>query len=161
MKKSQRTRMKRFSCYCILLSFTFAGFVPVHAARSSTAVTFGGFNSYAIGLERGLNIKGIATMNRVAEGKTIVNIKVLGLPSKITYIAYVHNMACDDNQGGTRYQNVAGSSTDTNEILLGFTTNTAGVGMSHVVVDFITRAEAKSVVVQDADGARLACASLN
>ena len=162
MKKSQRTRMKRFSCYCILLSFIVAGFAPAHAAKSSTAVTFGGFNAYATGLERGLNIKGIATMNRVPEGKTIVNIKVLGLPSKTTYIVYVHNMTCDDNQGGTRYQNVAGGSTDdTNEIPLGFTTNTAGIGMSHAVVDFITRAEAKSVVVQDADGARLACASLN
>ena len=162
MINTQTHKMKWFSCYSILILILIAGPVPVQAAKISSAVTFGGFNSYATGLERGLNITGIATMNRVSEGKTIVNIKVKGLSSKSSYVAYVHNMACEDKQGGTRYQNVAGNSADdTNEIFLGFTSNTAGIGMSHAMVDFITRAEAKSVVVQDAEGVRLACADLN
>ena len=133
------------------------------AFAQGAQVTQGDFHSYASGPGLGYEVSGQAQMIRTANGRTLVHIQLRGLHPEVTYGAHVHNLPCDDNNGGGHYQHIDGGSVDAvNEIWPGFTTNTVGNGSGNAVNDFTARQEAQSVVIHDptAANARIACADL-
>lgn len=146
--------------YLVVLGFVLALAVPVLA--SSAEVTRGDFHTYASGPGLGYDISGHTRMTRTADGKTLVSTHAAGLLPNTAYGVHVHNRACDDNLGGSHYQEIVGGQVDGyNEIWPAFTTDEDGVGNGKAVHAFTARPEAQAVVIHAPGGARIACADLN
>lgn len=145
--------------YMIVLVLVLASSLP--GLASGGHVTRGDFHTYAAGVDLGYEIAGHAHMTRTADTKTIVSTHATGLAANTAYGVHVHNMACNDSNGGGHYQDVVGGAVDAvNEIWPLFTTNAAGIGNRYAANDFRARPEAQSVVIHAPGGARIACADL-
>ena len=130
-------------------------------SKVSGVVKRGNFRTFATGVDRGYQITGHARMTRTGDEKTIVSVHVTGLAVGTAYGSHVHNKACNDANGGGHYQNIVGGGVNAvNEIWPLFTTNEAGIGNGNAKNYFRARPEARSVVIHDTDGARIACADL-
>lgn len=142
------------------------------SARAARAVGNGQLTIYAdpysTGAANPISDSGSARVQAITtpNGKTIVTLHVRGLPANRAFGAHVHILGCDNNKAGGHYRNdPAGPATPENEIWLDFTSNAAGRGQAHAVVDFAIRpGAANAVVIHDrhtdaagAAGAKLAC----
>ena len=134
--------------------------VSSSVAAAGATVTRGDFGAFAAGA--GLTLSGHARMIRTADGKTIVSVHVEGLAAGTTYGSHVHQLACanGDADGHSKFD-PAGPATPPNEIWPGFTTNAAGIGNGHAMVNATAGAAAVSVVVHAPGGAKFACADLH
>jgi Copper/zinc superoxide dismutase (SODC). len=136
-----------------------AAFAPAVLADGAT-VARGDVHAFATAA--GQPITGRAQMVRTADGKTIVSIHVEGLLPGTAYGSHIHKQACADGDAGTHYKfDPAGVAAPPNEIWLGFTTNSAGVGNSDTIVLAKAGPTAVSVVVHAPGGAKIACADLS
>lgn len=130
-------------------------------AKEPIQVTRGQLITYAVGLEQGYDISGQTTMVRSAAGYTSVTLKVQGLAPNTDYRVQVHNQTCHQEMGGGYYQHEVGAeSNEANEIRLPLTTNSGGSGYNKSVSDFVAHTAARSLVIQDTEQVRLACADL-
>lgn len=131
------------------------------SAASGATVTSGDFTTLAIGVTRGYDISGHAHMVRTAAGSTVVAIHAQGLHPDTAYLSHVHQAPCSDNMGGGHYRfDPTGPAAPPNEIWLNFVSDDAGVGNQNATVDAVAGPTARSVVIHDADGKRIACADL-
>jgi hypothetical protein len=154
-----RIRARRLAATLVAagsLAFTLA--IGVNA--SGATVTRGAVHAFATGA--GLEIAGHAQMVRTADGRTIVTVHVDGLDPDTTYPAHVHQGACavGDADGHFRFD-PAGPAAPPNEIWVGFTTNSAGIGSGLAIVNGTAGSGAVSVVIHAPSGAKIACADLS
>lgn len=118
--------------------------------------TFGPLGTYT-------GISGRAQLARSLDGRTDVDLQIIGIAPSSDYIAHVHAQPCAF-QGGGHYmidpsQTVA---METNELWLELSTNGMGVALSQSTWTHMARGDALSVVVHDpaAENAKMACADL-
>lgn len=132
----------------------------------------GVFSETAAGSGLGYDIHGSAKMT-ISTGGTAAKINVSGLDPEKRYGSHLHNGTCASGGGG-HYQNVEGGAVvPPNELWL--TTDPAGTvlvpnpgGVAHgagsatweAQVSSTTRTNARSVIVHEPGGARIACADL-
>lgn len=125
--------------------------------RSATVVS-GVLGSTAVGAERGLAIAGKIMMVR-DNTSTEVFVHATGLGTvETTYEVHVHDKPCSLG-GGAHYKidpTIAETLQD-NEIWPVLAVDETGSGAGFDSVDHIARMSAQSIVVHDADGARIAC----
>ena len=152
--------------------------VVVPAATADAAgANVGRFTTLAGGVERGLEIEGVAVLARTAAGTTGV-VVLRGLQPGVTYAAHLHNQPCNfaGNPGGGHYMDVVGGgATPPNELWFsstadptgGITANRAGVAVGRGSATWVARPEAQSVIVHaiptggtTAGGPKIACADL-
>jgi hypothetical protein len=108
-------------------------------------------------------ISGRAQLVRSLDGRTDVDMQLVGVTPDTGYVAHVHAQPCA-YQGGGHYmidpsQTVA---METNELWLDFTSSAMGVGTSQATWTHMARGDALSIVVHDpaAANAKMACADL-
>jgi hypothetical protein len=158
----------RSSVAAIAVAATLAGGIAVGtvaAAGDGASVMRGDFNTFAVGIDRGMHIHGDAQMVRTGGGSSIVSIHVTGLAPGVTYGSHVHAAACRTSAADGHFMfpgAVEGGATAAhNEIWPGpVTADGGGVANGHTKVDAIAGSSAVSVVVHDVDGAKIACADL-
>lgn len=154
-----RHRRSAILLAAVFTSTTFVG-QPALAARAS--VTTGTFETTATGTARGFDISGHAVMVRSPRsgGSTHVVSLARGLEPGLVYGSHVHNGACSDGGGG-HYQHVPGGAVDPiNEMWPTLETGRSGVAVGTAHHAHIARDDARSIVIHDSDGARLACLDL-
>ncbi|WP_370326988.1 cell wall-binding repeat-containing protein [Euzebya sp.] len=106
-------------------------------------------------------VSGTATMVRTVHGTTEVELQVQGLPASTTVPVHVHVDTCA-NSGGDHFQFTPGGSTmPPNEIHPSFISDAQGVGRGTATAFAIAGPEARSVVLHDPDGNKVACANLS
>ena len=145
---------------------------PVAAAGNQSL--HGTFRETAAGADRGYNISGSAKLTIGASTST-AKVNVAGLDVAKTYGSHLHNGTCASGGGG-HYQNVVGGSVyPPNELWLSSTANALGGlvpnngGVAHGDGSFPwaartaspTLTNARSIVVHEPGGARIACADLS
>jgi Cu-Zn family superoxide dismutase len=110
-------------------------------------------------------------VNSATDGRSIMTLHIAGLPASRSFGAHLHRDPCDAGFGGPHYQApdpatpTPGNADAAHEMWLDFTTNSAGIGRTHVDVPFAVIAGARSVVVHQGAmtlpgggaGQRLAC----
>jgi hypothetical protein len=158
----------------VALTALVAVVVPSSQAGAATAV--GRFTTLPAGTELGLEIRGVALLNRAANGTT-GRVVVIGLEPGLTYAAHLHKDVCSAlNPGGGHYMDVVGGvTTPPNEMWFsstsepgdGITANRGGVAIGSASVDWVARPEARAVVIHaippggsTAGGPKIACADL-
>ncbi len=105
-------------------------------------------------------VTGTATMVRTIQGTTEVEVLVQGMPANTFAPVHVHVDSCAQN-GGDHFQFVSGGSTmRPNEIHPRMTTDAAGVGRGTDTAFAVAGDRARSVVIHDPDGNKVACADL-
>ncbi|MGE4130986.1 MAG: hypothetical protein AB7F86_05075 [Bdellovibrionales bacterium] len=139
----------------------------LHSLQTSS--TKGGrFLNTAFGTSIQNQGQGVAIIAREGgDNQTVVRLSINGLLPSTSYMAHVHNQACNNGDGGAHYKmnpnvtEVAASAN--NEIWPLFTTSTTGHGETRVAVRHVARADAMSVVIHDpANSAnRLMCVDLS
>jgi hypothetical protein len=100
---------------------------------------------------------------RTVDGTTNVHLEVVGAKPSSSYPAHVHNLPCAVQNGGGHYKrNLDEPATlEANELWVNFTTNGNGGGKSDLFASHTARADARSIVIHDTDGAtRIACIDL-
>ncbi len=109
--------------------------------------------------------EGATAMLRVVEtggGKTVAVLIVRGLPTNTTYAVHAHTGPCSaspmSSEGHYQHQ-PSGPVDPVNELWLGFTTNAAGVGVAHAMVDweFRDNDSSESITFHHGGPARVAC----
>jgi hypothetical protein len=146
---------------------------------SAGAATAGGHSSYhgvfhetGVGAGLGYDIHGSAKMT-IGPSSTTVKINVSGLDPAKTYGSHLHNGTCATGGGG-HYQDIAGGQiVPPNELWLtnsgtSLRSNRGGVAHATGSAPWIARTSAtapttnaRSVVVHEPGGARIACADLS
>lgn len=122
----------------------------------------GGMVGTEVGITRFPNIFGSGKMERLASGDTKVTMAMSGLAPNTSYTAHVHDRPCHIAGGGGHYKidySVA-AAIESNEIWVRITTDAAGAGTGVTTSKHLARPEAYSIVIHDADTARLACVDL-
>jgi Cu-Zn family superoxide dismutase len=94
--------------------------------------------------------------------RTLAVLIVRGLPANDTYAVHAHTGPCsaDPMSSEGHYQHQVGGPVDAvNELWLGFTSNAAGVGVAHAVVDWEFRDDdsSESITFHHGGPARVAC----
>ena len=129
-------------------------------AGSRVEVERGRLSEYGVGVDRGYDIKGPVRL-KVGDDWTQVRVNVTGLASESTYSSHLHDSACSIAAGGGHYKDdPAGAVTPPNELWLSFETDHQGNARDVSTAPWVVRDGARSVVIHDADGARIACADL-
>jgi hypothetical protein len=149
--------MKRLIGVFCLGIFLFAG-----QAGHAGEVTHGLLSATQVGQDRGFSISGEATMVRISNGTMATTLYASGLAPNTLYHGHVHVLTCAEGAGG-HYKNdpnVAGA-VEENEIWLDIQTNGSGRGIAVTKSPFYARPEARSIIIHDADKAKIACADLN
>lgn len=154
--------------------------LAVSAAGSATVVTSHGAltlysNPYGDGRANPIQEGATARVHAVedANGRTIVTVRVSGLPANRVFGSHVHVLGCNDNKAGAHYQDVVGAGHEhanpSNEVWLDFETNAAGNATAKATVDWTFRPDgANAVIIHDratthgdpgagGAGSRLAC----
>jgi Cu-Zn family superoxide dismutase len=109
--------------------------------------------------------EGATARLRVVEtggGETLAILIVRGLPANRTYAVHAHTGPCSANPMSSEghYQHQPGGPVDpVNELWLGFTTNAAGAGVAHAIVDwkFRDNDSRESITFHHGGPARVAC----
>ena len=103
-------------------------------------------------------VTGTATMTRTLHGTTEVEVLVEGMPANTFAPVHVHVGSCAE-RGGDHFQfEPGGSVMPPNEIHPRFTSDAAGVGRGTMTAFAIAGNEARSVVIHDPNGVKVACA---
>ena len=145
------------ACCVILGTFAFTGSA---GARRTEQVVKGRLSEFAAGVERGFNIWGPVRL-KVGEDWTKVRVNAKGLAPNTTYASHLHESACSDSDGGGHYMNdPSGPAAPPNELWLSLETNARGKAHDASSAPWVVRDGARSVVIHDTDGARIACADL-
>lgn len=148
--------------------------LPASVAEASAEV--GRFTTLAAGEGLGLEVSGVAVLQRTAEGTSGI-VVLRGLEPGVTYAAHLHNLPCNSpNPGGGHYMHVAGAGTTppnelwfstTSDPEAGVTANRAGVAVGRGSATWVARPEAQAVVIHaipdggtTAGGPKIACADL-
>jgi hypothetical protein len=149
--------------------------LPASVADASAAT--GGFDTLAAGEALGLDITGVAVLQRT-QSRTTGFVVLRGLEPGVTYAAHLHNQPCafPGNPGGGHYMNVAGAGaappnelwfSTTADPTAGVTANRAGVAVARGSADWVARPEAQAVIIHaiptggtTAGGPKVACADL-
>ena len=130
------------------------------ATAGSVEVYKGRYSEFSAGVSRGYDISGPVRLI-VGEDWTRLRATVRGLAPNTTYSSHLHDSACSVADGGPHYKNdPAGPGTPPNELWLTFETNNAGIARDGSRAPWAIREGARSVVIHDQDGARIACADL-
>lgn len=140
------------------------------ASAGNQSSLHGVFTETAVGAGLDYDIHGSAKMTS-RNGTTAVKVNVSGLDSAKSYGSHLHDGTCASGGGG-HYQNVPGGAvTPPNELWLatngsGLTPNNGGVAHGSgsapwtARLDSTTATNARSVIVHEPGGARIACADL-
>ncbi len=130
------------------------------SADASAEVVKGRFSEFSAGVSRGFDISGPVRL-KVGEDWTSVRANVRGLAPNTTYASHLHESACSVADGGGHYKNdPSGPATPPNELWLMLETNNSGNAHDASSAPWAVREGARSVVIHDQDGARIACADL-
>ncbi|MEO6628514.1 MAG: hypothetical protein ABIP03_08070 [Aquihabitans sp.] len=141
------------------------------AAGAAPLTRHGTFSETTAGADLGYDIHGSAKMTLTAGG-TEVKVNVAGLDPAKTYGSHLHNGTCASGGGG-HYQNLEGGATTPPNELWVTTSGTAlqtnngsvahGAGSAAWVArtTSTTQTNARSVVVHEPGGVRIACADLD
>lgn len=130
------------------------------ASAAGVEVYKGRFSEFSAGVTRGYDISGPVRLI-VGDDWTRLRGNVQGLAPNTTYSSHLHDSACSVAFGGPHYKNdPAGPVTPPNELWLTFVTNDEGTAQDSSTADWVVRDGARSVVIHDTDGARIACADL-
>jgi len=124
-------------------------------------VTSGQFKTTHGGTDMGMEIEGLAQMDR-SHLRTYVTLRVKGLDAGTRYGTHVHDLPCNVSAGGAHYKidpAIEGTVVD-NEIHPMIMTDANGYGSGNADVAHVARPEAQSVVIHAEDGTRIACANL-
>ena len=106
-------------------------------------------------------VTGTATMVRTIHGTTEVEVLVEGMPANTFAPVHLHVDSCDV-AGGDHFQFVPGGSMmPPNEIHPRFTSDAVGVGRGTDTAFAIAGNDARSVVIHDPDGNKVACAEFD
>lgn len=150
----------RFKTGMIAVCSTFFMSVSGIAANASVEVVKGRFSEFSAGVSRGYDISGPVRLT-VGEDWTRVRANVKGLAPDTTYASHLHESACSVAEGGGHYKNdPLGPATPPNELWLTLETNSRGNAHDKSSAPWVVREGARSVVIHDQDGARIACADL-
>lgn len=149
-------------------------FTATAAGATPRSTLHGTFHETATGAAPGLgyDIHGSAKMTLAADG-TAVKVNVAGLDPTKTYGSHLHNGSCADGGGG-HYQDVVGATPDLvippNELWVTTSgtvleSNKGGVAHGAGTATWVARTSstetnARSVVIHEPGGARIACADL-
>lgn len=145
---------------CSMLFISLSGIGANASADEHVEVVKGTFSEFSAGLSRGYDIAGSVRLI-VGEDWTAVRANVRGLAPNTTYSSHLHESACSDASGGGHYKDdPAGPATPPNELWLTFETNKAGTARDGSSAPWAVREGARSVVIHDQDGARIACVDL-
>lgn len=141
------------------------------ASAAKPAMAHGTFNETQLGADLGYDIHGSAKMTIRTSG-TVVKVNVAGLDPDKDYGSHLHNGTCASGGGG-HYQDIEGGATaPPNELWL----TTSGTilesnrgGVAHATgsapwearTSSTSQTNARSVVVHEPGGARIACADLD
>lgn len=117
-------------------------------------------SAQALPAAAGMSLTGTALMTRKFNGVTEVAVVMTGLAPSTTYAAHVHNQPCSVEAGGGHYKFDPASTEATNEMTFALEANAEGTASDSTWVAKIASAEAQSMIVHGADGARLACFDL-
>ncbi len=166
--RSGRTKWAAIAAAALITSLAFTATAAGAAPRSTL---HGTFNEMASGTELLYDIHGSAKMTLTADG-TAVKVNVAGLDPTKTYGSHLHNGSCADGGGG-HYQDLeGGDTTPPNELWLTTSgtvlqSNKGGVAHGAGSATWVartastTRTNARSVIVHEPGGARIACADLD
>jgi len=133
---------------------------PAGTASSTNQVVKGRFSEFSAGIDRDFDIWGPVRLT-IGEDWTSVRANAKGLEPSTTYTSHLHESACSDADGGGHYKNdPAGPPAPPNELWLMFHANSAGSAHDSSSAPWVVRDGARSVVIHDTDGARIACADL-
>jgi hypothetical protein len=114
-------------------------------------------------LATGMSMTGTAIMTRKLSGVTEVALVMTGLTPSTKYGAHVHNLPCAVEKGGGHYKfdkQVTEAIAD-NEIWFEMVADATGAASDATWTAKLAAADAQSLVVHGADGARLACFDLH
>jgi hypothetical protein len=114
----------------------------------------------ALPAAEGMSLSGTALMTRKFNGVTEVVVAMAGLAPNTSYAAHVHNQPCSVEAGGGHYKFDAASTEPSNEMTFALDANAEGNASDSMWVAKLATAEAQSLIVHGAEGARLACFDL-
>jgi hypothetical protein len=138
--------------------FAIAGMAGAGSKR--VEVEKGRFSEFSAGVDRGYNIRGPVRL-KIGADWTRLRVNVKGLKPQKTYASHLHENACSDADGGGHYKDDAsGPATPPNELWLSLDTNRRGNAHDASRAPWVVRNGARSVVIHNGDGARIACANL-
>jgi hypothetical protein len=165
--RSGRTKWAAIAAATLMASLALTATAAGAAPRPTL---HGTFNETAAGLSLGYDIHGSAKMTLTPDG-TAVKINVAGLDPTKTYGSHLHNGTCADGGGGHYQEFEGGSTTPPNELWLttsgtvlqsnkGGVAHGAGSAAWVARTTSTTQTNARSVIVHEPGGARIACANL-
>ena len=149
--------------------------LPASVAEASANT--GRFHTLAAGDALGLDVSGVAVLQRTADATSGI-VVLRGLEPGVTYAAHLHNQPCafPGNPGGGHYMDVVGAGgappnelwfSTTGDPTAGVTANRAGVAVARGSADWVARPEAQAVIIHaipaggsTAGGPKVACADL-
>lgn len=149
------------------------GFVALPAGAAEHRNLHGTFQETGVGAGLGYDIAGSAKLT-VSTASTSAKVTVSGLDPAKHYGSHLHNQPCAAGGGG-HYQDVEGGAiTPPNELWLTSSSNALGTldpnrgGVAHGTgsaswaarLNSTTQTNARSIVVHEPGGARIACADL-
>ncbi|CAN5510259.1 hypothetical protein BH23ACT9_BH23ACT9_15030 [soil metagenome] len=105
-------------------------------------------------------VTGTATMRRTLHGTTEVQVLVSGMPAGTTAPVHVHTGSCASGAGDHFMFTPGGGTTPPNEIHASFISDGVGVGRGITTAFAIAGNDARSVVIHDPAGTKVACADL-
>ncbi|NOY72996.1 MAG: hypothetical protein GXP14_11580 [Gammaproteobacteria bacterium] len=139
------------------------GCADLSAEESGKVKTQGTAITTAMGLSKGYDLTGTASMSRQDDGQTKVKVEIEGLSANMTYPTHVHNLPCKSG-GGSHYKidPAIAEIIESNEIWPEISTDKKGKAKGKAKVSHIARPEAQSIVIHDpVDSTRIGCFDLD